>query len=317
MTPQRCIVVVPVYNEAATIGALVERIAAASTGGWTLVVVDDGCADDTIEQLTAAATATDRAQLAIRLVSLSRNFGHHRAILAGLDIAVREAQSTGVGRIAVIDADLQDRPEDLRTLLDASADHDVAYAVRASRRESFLFQMAAGLFYKLLARWARSPVPANAGTYSVLSLRAARAMLDNADENVFFPGLRAWVGFAQVAVPLDRDARGDGHSRVGIRGLVRLAVGALFGYSRLPLHLMVLISAASLVLSAIATVVMVVLKVTGQVAVEGIPLIIVLIFFSLSVLAVFLTILAYMVSRNPAPTQVRALYVIADETCLN
>jgi dolichol-phosphate mannosyltransferase len=142
-------------------------------------------------------------------------------------------------------------------------------------------------------------------------------MLDNADENVFFPGLRAWVGYSQTPVPLDRDARGDGRSRVGIRGLVRLAIGALFGYSRLPLHLMVLISAASLVLSAIATIAMVILKATGQVAVEGIPLIVVLILFSLSVLGVFLTILAYMVSRNPAPTQVRSLFVIADESCLN
>jgi dolichol-phosphate mannosyltransferase len=317
MTALPCIVIVPVFNEALTIGALVERIAATSTGGWTLVVVDDGCTDDTIEHLSAAAATTDPSQLSIRLVTLSRNFGHHRSLLAGLEAALREAESSGVGRIAVIDADLQDRPEDLRILLDASLDKDVAYAVRASRRESLLFQLAAGLFYKVLARWARSPVPANAGTYSVLSLRAARAMLDNADENVFFPGLRAWVGFDQTAVPLDRDARGEGRSRVGIRGLVRLAIGALFGYSRLPLHLMVLISAASLVLSAIATIVMVILKITGQVAVEGIPLLVVLIFFSLSVLGVFLTILAYMVSRNPAPTQVRAIYVIADESCLN
>lgn len=317
MTSPPCIVIVPVYNESASITALVERIAAVSSGGWTLMVVDDGSSDDTIDQLTTIAATTDHTTLAIRLVSLSRNFGHHRAILAGLDAALREAQSSDVGHIAVIDADLQDRPEDLPTLLDAATDKDVAYAVRASRRESFLFQMAAGLFYKVLARWAKSPVPANAGTYSAFSLRAARTMLDNADENVFFPGLRAWVGFDQVAVPLDRDARGDGHSRVGIRGLVRLAIGALFGYSRLPLHLMVLISAASLVLSAIATVTMVMLKVTGQVAVEGIPLLVVLIFFSLSVLGVFLTILAYMVSRNPAPTQVRALYVIANESCLN
>ncbi|MCH2136150.1 MAG: glycosyltransferase family 2 protein [Phycisphaerales bacterium] len=314
---EACIIVVPVFNEAASIDQLLQRTAAVSPGGWTMVVVDDGSSDETIERLSAEAAHIDPAKMQIQLIQLSRNFGHQRALMAGLDVALRLADERDVDRIAIIDADLQDRPEDIPDLLEATAECDVAYAVRASRRESALFQMAASVFYRLLARWARSPVPPNAGTFSVLNLPAATAILRNADENVFFPGLRAWVGFKQIAVPLQRDARGDGHSRVGIKGLVRLAVGALFGYSRLPLYLMMCISATALVLSVVATIVMSILKLTGQVAVEGIPLLVVLIFFSLSVLAVFLTILAYMVSRNPAPVQSRELYVIAHETSLN
>lgn len=316
-TPHRCIVVAPMHNEQSNVESFVRRLAAVATGGWELIVVDDGSTDDTANRLTAAAEAVGRDQLAIRLVTLSRNFGHQRAIIAGLEVALRETNNTSIDRIAVIDADLQDRPEHLCELLDAASSVDVAYAVRASRRESFLFRVAAGGFYRLLARWARSPVPANAGTFSVMNSRAGQAILDNVDENVFFPGLRSWVGFEQIAVPLDRDGRAGGHSQVGVKGLVRLAIGALFGYSKLPLRLMVFISAGSLLLSLIAVITMTVLKLAGLVAVEGIALVVVLIFFNLSVLAIFLTILAYMVGRNPSPVQARGLYVIGSERCLN
>ncbi len=313
----RCIVMAPMHNEQSNVEAFVRRLAGTAADGWELVVVDDGSSDETVDRLTECAAKVNSEQLAIRLVTLSRNFGHQRAIIAGLEVALRRAEETEIDRIAVIDADLQDRPEHLQELLDACASVDVAYAVRASRGESLLFRITAGAFYRVLAHWARSPVPANAGTFSVMNTRAAEAILNNVDENVFFPGLRSWIGFNQTAVPLDRDGRADGNSRVGLKGLIRLAVGALFGYSKLPLRLMVLISAGSLLLSLIAVITMAVLKLAGLVAVEGIALVVVLLFFNLSVLAIFLTILAYMVGRNPSPVQARGLYVIGSERCLN
>ena len=199
----------------------------------------------------------------------------------------------------------------------AIENHDVVYAIRASRSESMFFRIAAGIFYKILAQWARSPVPPNAGTFSTMRIRVVEVILDNLDENPFFPGLRAWVGFDQTSVALDRDARHVGKSRVGLNGLFRLAIGALFGYTRLPLQLMLIFSSASLILSALAMIVMAILKLGGYVAVEGIPMIVVLIFFSLSVTSIFLSILAYMVSRSPSPVQSRSLYIIKDEAGLN
>ncbi len=318
MTDQRkCIVVAPMHNEQSNVESFVNRLSDTACDGWELIAVDDGSQDETVSRLRETACHTSPNRLRIRLVSLSRNFGHQRALIAGLHVALRRADELGVDRIAVIDADLQDRPEHLADLLKASSGIDVAYAVRASRGESFLFQIAATTFYRMLARWAKSPVPENAGTFSVMSTRAVRTILENVDENVFFPGLRSWVGYEQVAVPLDRDGRVAGQSRVGIKGLVRLAVGALFGYSRLPLKLMVFISTGSLMLSIIAVIAMTALKLAGLVAVEGIALVVVLIFFNLSVLAIFLTILAYMVGRNPSPVQARQLFVIGGETCLN
>jgi len=309
--------VAPAHQEEANIGTFVERMCGTLSPGSELIIVDDGCTDGTIAALSAVARTVPPETCTIRLVTLSRNFGHQRAVMAGLTVAARRASEAGTTWIGVIDADLQDRPEHVADLLTAVETHDVAYAVRASRRESLLFRIGASIFYRALARWARSPVPPNAGTFSVMRAPLVDVMLDNVDENVFFPGLRAWVGFDQVPVPLDRDGRQHGESRVGIKGLARLAVGALFGYSRLPLQLMMLFSAGSLVLSALAVVTMAALKLGGLVAVEGVPLLVVLIFFSLSVLAIFLTILAYMVSRNPSPVQARSLFVIADEVALN
>lgn len=312
-----CIVVAPVFQEESNIRDFVERLHKTISPGSELIIVDDGCTDQTVELLRHSAASIPRDELAIRLVTLSRNFGHQRAVIAGLEVAAKRARETTIDCISVIDADLQDRPEHIGDLLAAIENHDVAYAIRASRRESMMFRIGADIFYKALARWARSPVPPNAGTFSMMRTSVVDVMLDNVDENVFFPGLRAWVGFDQVSVPLDRDGRQHGESRVGLKGLIRLAVGALFGYSKLPLRLMMIFSAGSLALSALAVLTMTVLKLGGFVAVEGVPLLVVLIFFSLSVLAIFLTILAYMVSRNPSPVQTRALYVIAHEASLN
>jgi hypothetical protein len=145
---------------------------------------------------------------------------------------------------------------------------------------------------------------------------AAAAVLANMDENLFFPGLRAWVGFRQRGVPLERDARSDGNSRMGLRRLLRLAIGAFFGYSTLPLQAMLMLAAFTLAGSMLLAVALAVLRIAGEVQVQGIALVAILVLGGLGVTLVFLAVLAYMVSRSPAPMQSRALYVVAEDRTL-
>ncbi|MEY3023805.1 MAG: hypothetical protein RJA16_631 [Planctomycetota bacterium] len=307
-------VIVPLFNEQASVAELIARLEAAlaDVPASRIVLVDDGSVDGTVEAAAVAAKAGRGP--AIHLRRLSRNFGLQKAIAAGLAAAMEHhppAES-----IAVMDGDLQDRPEHLPTLLTALRDCDVAYAVRSKRRESAAFRAAARIFYATMSRWSRVPIPADAGNYCVMRPAAAAAVLANMDENLFFPGLRAWVGFRQRGVPLERDARSDGNSRMGLRRLLRLAIGAFFGYSTLPLQAMLMLAAFTLAGSMLLAVVLAVLRIAGEVQVQGIALVAILVLGGLGVTLVFLAVLAYMVSRSPAPMQSRALYVVAEDRTL-
>jgi glycosyltransferase involved in cell wall biosynthesis len=307
-------VVVPLFNEEASVAELIARLDASLTKhpGSRIVIVDDGSSDRTVE--TLARAAAKGVGPAVHVRRLSRNFGLQKAIAAGLAAAMEIRPP--VESIAVIDGDLQDRPEHLVTLLSALEDSDVAYAVRSKRRESAAFRAAARIFYATMSRWSRVPIPADAGNYCVMRPVAAAAVLANMDENLFFPGLRAWVGFRQRGVPLERDARTDGNSRMGLRRLLRLAVGAFFGYSTLPLQAMLLLAATTLVGSVALAIALAVLRIVGEVQVQGIALIAILVLGGLGVTLVFLVVLAYMVSRSPAPQQSRALFVVAEDLVL-
>lgn len=313
------ILVAPVLDEEQGIDAFLERVWALEGPGAPsrVVIVDDGSTDATCERVRAFPRMHPGGP-ELRLVRLSRNFGHQNAVLAGLAAARDWAARAGDGLVAVVDADLQDRPEDLAALVGAiEAGADVAYAVRATRGEGLLFRLFAGSFHAFLARFSRIPLPRDAGTFSVLRTEVVGAILDNADRSPYFPGLRAWVGYRQQGVPLDRDARGAGISRVGTLGLIRLALGAILGYSDLPLRLLGLLGVVILALSTFAAVAILVLRIVGMVELQGIALIIASIFFSLGVQSIYLMLIAYFLSRSASEASAkRPFLVMSDEEIL-
>lgn len=311
--PSGMILVCPVYNEEAVIVELLRRViqAASSVDLRGLVIVDDGSRDKTCQLIGECAAGA--GSLKIRLARLSRNFGHQNAILAGLTVAEDWASELDADFIALIDGDLQDRPEHLQDLLKGMEDYDVAYAVRQSRAEGRFFQFAAKNFYKLLSKTSKLNVPRYAGTFSVMRRKVVRAILSNSDNVPYLPGLRAWAGFRQNGVLLDRDARFAGDSRVGFMGLARLAINAVFAYSHLPITLMALLGVVTLTTSFIAALTIIVLRLAGLVEVQGTALIIVSIFFSLGVQSVFSLMIAYSIRRMAADSGRRAAFVIMED----
>jgi polyisoprenyl-phosphate glycosyltransferase len=221
-------VVLPVYNESGVLVELYQRLRAALTACRTtfeIIFVNDGSRDDTAEQLDQLARQTED----VRVVHLSRNFGHQAAIHAGLIHAHGDA-------VVLMDSDLQDPPEAIEKLLDAwQSGYDVAYAVRRRRKEWFGKRLMFAVFHRVLSSVARTPIPVDAGNFCLVDARVAKAIMALGERDRYLPGLRSWVGFQQIGVPVERGSRYDGRPRVSLRGLLRLARTAIYSFSSLPL----------------------------------------------------------------------------------
>src|SRR6185503_10749242 len=184
-------VVAPVYNEEEAVGELCSRVVAACGRvgvPFELVVVDDGSVDTTLPRLIELS----RTHPQLVVLELSRNFGHMAALQAGLACARGEA-------VVVMDGDLQDPPELIPELFARWRDGaNVAYGLRAGRGEGFLLRWMTAAFYRLLRLAARIEIPAQAGTFCLLSRRSVEVLVRGLGERSrYFAGLRAWLGGRQ------------------------------------------------------------------------------------------------------------------------
>lgn len=228
LNPSFCIVV-PVYNEAETIPALWESLQAVwarSNDRFSLLFVDDGSTDESFAKLSAIASQHPE----VRILRLSRNFGHQAALTAGIEHAEGDA-------LILMDADLQDRPDSILTFVQEWKNGtDVVYAVRTSRKEGLVSRTAFRTFYRLMSYSAGIRIPMDAGIFGLLDRRVVNVLKSMPERNRYFPGLRAYAGFVQRAVPVEREARHAGTSRVRLSGLVKLAADGLISFSYLPIR---------------------------------------------------------------------------------
>ncbi len=249
-------VVAPVYNEEATIVEFCARVASALEGmTYELVLVDDGSSDGSqalLERLAAADPA-------IRVVYLSRNFGHQTALTAGLDHARGDA-------VVMLDADLQDPPELIPRMLDHwRSGIDVVYAVREQRDGESAFKLAtAKWFYKLFDKLAAVELEHNSGDFRLLDRRALDALLSMRERNRFLRGMTVWVGYTQAAVPYRRDPRYAGETKYTLSKMVRFSLDAISSFSHRPLQLATLLGFIISIVAFVAIPVVVVLRILGS-----------------------------------------------------
>ena len=231
-------VVVPAYNEGPALAGLLAGVRGALAGQrLELVVVNDGSEDDSAVVLDRLA-AEDPS---LKVVHLSRNFGHQSALLAGL-------RHTRGDAVVVMDADLQDDPAALpRFLAKWTEGYDVVYAIRVGRKEGALQRLLFFAFYRLLNAVSRVEFPNDAGNFGLVDSRVCRLVAGAVERDRYFPGLRGWVGFRQIGIEVERGERYDAVPRVSRVGLVRLAKTAIFSFSTVPLTVFYLIAALSMV----------------------------------------------------------------------
>ncbi len=228
-TPVLLSLVAPVYNEEELVEEFVARAAAAVADfEYELVLVNDGSADRTGELLDRIAATDPR----VRVIHLSRNFGHQAALTAGLEHAIGDV-------VAMIDADLQDPPELIPDMIAQwSQGADVVYAVRKQREGETAFKLAtASWFYRLFDKLAQVDLEPNSGDFRLLDRRALDALLAMTERSRFLRGMTVWVGFNQTAVSYQRDARAAGETKYTLRRMLRFSLDAITSFSHLPLQL--------------------------------------------------------------------------------
>ena len=232
-------VAIPIYNEQDVVPELLRRTTAVLDempgGPHQIVVVDDGSSDLTAQLLERAAAADTR----LVIVSLSRNFGHQTALTAALDYVSGDVT-------VLMDGDLQDSPEAIPLFVDAyQQGYDVVYAQRRGRKEAWWLRVCYHLFYRLIAALSSLYLPLDAGDFGLMSDRVIQEIRKMPEHHRYIRGLRTWVGFRQIGIPIERTARLAGKTKYSPLKLLKLASDGIFAFSIVPLRLAAFLGASA------------------------------------------------------------------------
>jgi len=295
---------IPLHNEEAVLPELLRRVLGVldgiDGGPHELILVDDGSSDRTRELVAEASRRDPR----VVLVSLSRNFGHQAALSAGLDQVTGDA-------LVLMDGDLQDPPEGIPLLLASYRQgYDVVYARRQRRKENVLLRMAYFVFYRLIASLSTTRLPLDSGDFSLMSRRVVNEIRNVPEHNRYLRGLRTWVGFQQVGIPMERDARAAGRSKYSVRGLLRLALDGIFAFSTAPIRAAALLGTIAMFLAILFALYAVYARVVLHRSPQGFTSVIVVMTFLSGVNLFFLGIIGEYVGRVYEEAKARPHYIV-------
>ena len=228
--PNLVSIIIPIYNESSNIDEMVERLKLnLSNRLFEVWFVDDGSVDDSVQKVKAHHQSDER----IKCISFSRNFGHHNAIAAGIDYANGDM-------IALMDGDLQDRPESIPVLLSKLEEgFDIVCARRSEKRGGLLKQLTSGLFWKFIRLVSGLELIPDQSIMRVFNKSVLESLRKIKERNRFYSALFHWVGFRQTGVTVQYDERSSGSSKYSVRKLLKLALDATLGFGKAPLWLLI------------------------------------------------------------------------------
>lgn len=221
-------VVIPILNEEDIIPELWDQLYSTLReigGNKEVIFINDGSTDSSLDLLIELRLQYPE----IKIINFSRNFGHQPALTAGLDYANGEA-------VILMDGDLQDSPSTiLRFIAKWREGYEVIYSIRKKRKEGFLKRVAFSSFYRVQVFLSEIDVPLDAGIFSLLDRKVVLAIRSMPERSKYLSGLRAYAGFKQVGIPVERGPRFSGEPKVSLRKLFRLAFDGIFAFSTVPL----------------------------------------------------------------------------------
>jgi polyisoprenyl-phosphate glycosyltransferase len=298
-------IVIPFLNEEKVLPLLHARLEKLkqSVPDLELIFVSDGSTDGSCE-LVESWAETDQA---VKLVALTRNFGHQSAVSAGL------AFSSGAV-IGIMDADLQDEPEILLEMfhLLQSERIDVVYAVRSKRDENKMKSLSYFLFYRLFLFLADSPVQLDSGDFCVMSRRAVQLLLTLPEKLRFVRGLRAWLGLPAKAFPISRPARVAGTPQYSLGQLVKLGLAGLTSFSTRPLRLGFICGSFLCLAASIAALIYLgfALFTDTRLAAPGFSTLVVILLFSNGMIFLYLGVLGEYIGQIFMEVKARPSYLV-------
>lgn len=301
----RLSIAIPVFNEEAILPELLRRVRAVLDtlpgGPHELLLVDDGSSDRSAELLEAAVRDDPR----VRVVVLSRNFGHQAALSA----ALAYVQGDGV---VLMDGDLQDAPEAIPQFLARSEEgYDVVYARRVQRKEGLALRAAYWISYRMIGWLSRIQLPLDAGDFALLSRRVVDTLNALPERQRYLRGLRTWVGFRQIGIDIERQPRWAGRPKYRLGRLVQLAFDGLLAFSVAPLRAAAVLGAVGVGLSALFALYAIYVRVILGQSPQGFTALYVAITFLFGIQLFFMGVIGEYVGRIYEETKGRPTFIVA------
>ena len=296
--------VVPVHDEQETLEELVRRLLAVldDLPGLTgeVILVDDGSRDMSYPLMTQIARREPR----VKVVQLSRNFGHQVAITAGVELARGNA-------VIVMDSDLQHPPELIPEFVRRWEEgFDIVYGVMQQRSEDWFKRVTARAFYALLRRMTKTAMPAAAGDFRLIDRVAVDAFVSMRERDRYVRGMFAWLGFQQTGIDYVPPPRYAGRSKYTVRRMARLAFDGIFSFSIYPLRVVLVAGLVVSLASFVVGIATIISKLAGAYVVPGYVTIVVVLTFLSGIQLVVLGGIGEYIGRIYEEVKRRPLYVV-------
>ena len=299
--------VIPIYNEEENINEMYRRlhhVMEQLDGDVELILIDDGSRDRSLKMMRELHHRDNR----VHYLSLARNFGHQIAVTAGLNFVQGKC-------IIVMDADLQDPPELILTMIEKwHQGYQVVYAQRISRQqESRLKRLTAYLFYRILRRLAKVDIPVDTGDFCLMDRQVVDILNSMPERNRYIRGLRAWVGFRQTSVLFERNPRFAGDVKYTFGKSLSLAIDGIISFSTVPLRLATYLGIISAAIAMIMIILVLYWRIFAPVShLIGYTLITISMFFLGSVQLICIGILGEYIGRIYEEVKGRPLYTLKE-----
>jgi len=301
------IAVVPVYNEERNVQELADRLINSLrqvSEDYGIILVDDGSVDQTWANIVALSDKEPRLQG----LRLSRNFGQHTAISAGLDVAEADW-------VIVMDGDLQDRPEVIPDLYAKAAQgHDVVFVAREERPENRAYQLGQKVFYKTLRFLTGTDYDPAHGNFSIISNKVLTHYKDISESSRFYGGLVEWLGFRRATLSARHGVRFAGETSYNFIRRLRFAKNIILSFSIRPLYAALAFGAIVTVFAFCIGVVVLIRALFFGYTVEGWASLMVSIYFIGGVQMLMIGMNGLYISRIAEEVKSRPLYVVSEIT---
>jgi dolichol-phosphate mannosyltransferase len=295
-------VVSPVFNEEGNIKVFyneLKKVLNTLDYDHEIIFINDGSSDNSLVYLVEITLLDDK----VKILNLSRNFGHQLAITAGIDHAKGDC-------VIILDSDMQDPPSVIIGLITKWEDgFQVVNAKRKSRQDGFFKNFTAKFFYKFLNSILSNKIPENVGDYRLLDKKAVLILQNIKEKDRYLRGLSTWIGFKQTEVLFDRDKRFSGKTHYPLSKMLGLGMNAIFSFSRVPMKLATFFSTFFLVLSLLIIIYVIISLFLGHTVAGWASTLLIFAIFS-GIQMMVLAIISEYVGRIYTQVQNRPLYIV-------